>query len=428
MGEMIFQVCFYFCELLLLWYYMKSFKEDSSVKMTSIYLIEIFGMCLVCGLFTLTGIGLVKIPLLVMVCVIVSLRIKSVVKYKIGMVSSFLVLGMLVQQEISFFYSCFPYIDFVEQDEKGINMDILILLLHGSIIILLCKIYGNKKIRLKTLSNEILIALSLYSAASVIVCTTVWIIACNVNVREIFICSMLVVFLHIMIFFIFLYLIMNISLSVEKMVSQQKEITLLNAREATSVEIREKFEYISKIKHNMKNLIVGLLYAVENGKMEKLAERLEEINVEIDKIDNDFYSCNVILNSILRYEFGRAKYEGINIKSNVFLPEDLYLPNGDMENLFGNLLDNAIEACMKDEIDDRFIALDCKIFHNQLVIKVENSKLNGSFISLETTKENKKEHGFGVPSISEILARYNGRVKFVDHGNKYSVICYLNVG
>ena len=221
---------------------------------------------------------------------------------------------------------------------------------------------------------------------------------------------------------------MNISLSVEKMVSQQKEITLLNAREATSVEIREKFEYISKIKHNMKNLIVGLLYAVENGKMEKLAERLEEINVEIDKIDNDFYSCNVILNSILRYEFGRAKYEGINIKSNVFVPEDLYLPNGDMENLFGNLLDNAIEACMKDEIDDRFIALDCKIFHNQLVIKVENSKLNGSFISLETTKENKKEHGFGVPSISEILARYNGRVKFVDHGNKYSVICYLNVG
>ena len=123
-----------------------------------------------------------------------------------------------------------------------------------------------------------------------------------------------------------------------------------------------------------------------------------------------------------------AEWENESGKSNVFVPEDLYLPNGDMENLFGNLLDNAIEACMKEEIDVRFIALDCKMFHSQLVIKVENSKRNGSIISLETTKENKTEHGFGVPSISDILARYNGRVKFVDHGNKYSVICYLNVG
>lgn len=84
--------------------------------------------------------------------------------------------------------------------------------------------------------------------------------------------------------------------------------------------------------------------------------------------------------------------------------EDIYV-------LFGNILDNAIEACLKLDPSKRIISLHVSKVGGLIVIK-ETNYCEGE-VAFEdelpvTTKENKKYHGFGVKSIKYICSLYNG--------------------
>lgn len=61
------------------------------------------------------------------------------------------------------------------------------------------------------------------------------------------------------------------------------------------------------------------------------------------------YSSNPVLNSILKVKAGKARQHDIEIGIETFVPKKILVADGDMGILFGNLFDNAIEACDKME-------------------------------------------------------------------------------
>ena len=79
--------------------------------------------------------------------------------------------------------------------------------------------------------------------------------------------------------------------------------------------------------------------------------------------------------------------------------------------LFGNLLDNAIEAQLMVPKEKRFISLKLRRHMNMLYIDISNPYLNEPRIKnghFQSTKEDGKEHGFGTRLIERIVARYQG--------------------
>lgn len=85
----------------------------------------------------------------------------------------------------------------------------------------------------------------------------------------------------------------------------------------------------------------------------------------------------------------------------------------DLFTLFGNAIDNAIEAVSELEEDYRVISLTTKLNGNIFSVTLRNYyagelKFNGTLP--QTTKNDKAYHGFGLKSIKQITERYGGDV------------------
>lgn len=92
--------------------------------------------------------------------------------------------------------------------------------------------------------------------------------------------------------------------------------------------------------------------------------------------------------------------------------------------LFGNLLDNAIEA--SESTQNRHITVDVRVRGTYLSIIVANS-ITHSVLSendeLETSKTDKSIHGIGIKNIKSIVKKYDGMIQFDEQDNEF--ICHI---
>ena len=90
-----------------------------------------------------------------------------------------------------------------------------------------------------------------------------------------------------------------------------------------------------------------------------------------------------------------------------------FISDADTYSLFGNILDNAVEAVMKLEPHRRTITLNVRTVGGMLVVHEENycagevRFVNGTPV---TSKGDTNEHGYGVLSIRHIAEKYGGGV------------------
>ncbi len=119
-------------------------------------------------------------------------------------------------------------------------------------------------------------------------------------------------------------------------------------------------------------------------------------------------SGNPIVDAIFNEKYQRAREEGIVIRFQVNDLSQISIPTDDLVVLLSNLLDNAIEACLRLP-EDRAIA--CSLVHEEeLLLSIRNTSPavqieNGR---IETSKEPKAEHGFGLAAVRDILMRLEG--------------------
>lgn len=90
------------------------------------------------------------------------------------------------------------------------------------------------------------------------------------------------------------------------------------------------------------------------------------------------------------------------------------LRSADVSSLFGNLIDNAVEAEMREERDRRMISLNVRRERSMLVVHMHN------YCSVQpefsdglpvTTKADRRYHGFGVRSVRYLVRKYGGELR-----------------
>ena len=83
--------------------------------------------------------------------------------------------------------------------------------------------------------------------------------------------------------------------------------------------------------------------------------------------------------------------------------------------IFGNALDNAIDACAKCKNDEeKIINIHSSLTNGFLFIKIENPIATDVKItnnSITTTKKDKNSHGIGLQSIRTSIQKYYGEMK-----------------
>jgi two-component system sensor histidine kinase AgrC len=167
-------------------------------------------------------------------------------------------------------------------------------------------------------------------------------------------------------------------------------------------------------------VIYGLLEDREIEDVRNYTKRLVNTAAELQNIVNIPYP---IVRAMLNYKLSAARENQIRLQLKVNLPGGLPLNEFDVTIILGNLLDNAMEACAKIAVKDRYIVLRIGYNPNYLTIRVENPC--GGMATPEensrTTKPDRQNHGFGLNNIEYLVNKHHGLIKIVRENGAFTV-------
>lgn len=141
------------------------------------------------------------------------------------------------------------------------------------------------------------------------------------------------------------------------------------------------------------------------------------------------YCENKAVNSIISHYGAICANESIALETKLNVPEseDSVLDN-DLCLVFGNLIENAIEACRRLDNDGCFIRLSADIRYKTLIITMDNS-FDGHFKIRDGKYLSSKRNDFGIglSSIQSVAQKYGGDTEFVAKNRVFQSSLYFQI-
>ncbi len=166
---------------------------------------------------------------------------------------------------------------------------------------------------------------------------------------------------------------------------------------------------LKKFKHDFLNYEIGLKSYLKNNNCAGALEYLNNLSEDFI-VNNSFAETgNTAFDAILSSKKAIAENKGIKFNAKIKIPSDLssFISPIDMCIVFGNAIDNAIEACEKIKDEDKEIDITFICQGEKLFCKIINSVKQNNKFSLKTSKSDFKNHGFGLENIKASLAKYD---------------------
>ncbi len=199
----------------------------------------------------------------------------------------------------------------------------------------------------------------------------------------------------------------------------------LSAREAAEHEyyneVSRKYEETRKIRHDMNNHLTALEILINEGKINEAKTYLGEISAELTAQKPPAVTGRPVLDALLFGKVQTAANYGIKLDITVDASFPESISDYDLCGIFGNILDNAIEACEKCD-RQKFIRLSVKKQMDMLFIFSENTCLSEAVSPVyETSKPDKAAHGYGIRRIKQLAEKHGGTVKLSAENNLFSI-------
>lgn len=165
-------------------------------------------------------------------------------------------------------------------------------------------------------------------------------------------------------------------------------------------------ERVRSVYHDMKNHL--LLLRAQAGNGQDVQDSIQELEDQIQEYENYHHTGNEFLDIIIRDKAKAAKERNIDFSAVISFEADSFVEPLDISTIFGNALDNAIEASEKLPEDKRMITVRANRVRNMLVITVENNTASVFPGAKGTSKKDAFAHGFGLPNIKNVVEKYDG--------------------
>lgn len=206
---------------------------------------------------------------------------------------------------------------------------------------------------------------------------------------------------------------------------ERNDLAELNSRNEEYIEAEAKFFELSAkadteiraMRHDMKNNVQVLMLLLENGEYDKMRDYLEEMGGNLTAADVSSHTGNTIADAIIADKKRKASEAGAELVVSGVISGVEFTPV-DLCKILANILDNAIEAVSEEALSDvdpefKKIELFFKRTDKFFMISLTNPCLSCPVIvdgQIETHKNDKKNHGFGIANAKEAAANYGGEL------------------
>lgn len=181
----------------------------------------------------------------------------------------------------------------------------------------------------------------------------------------------------------------------------------LEIKQAYYIDRMRNEDRVRSIYHDLKNHLLVLQSQSENSQMVRDSAR--GLQSQIQEYENFHHTGNEFLDIIIRDKAKTAQAKQIDFSAAVSFEAGFFIEPLDISTIFGNALDNAIEASEKLPADRRLITVKSGRVRDLLAITVENNALPDAATSKNTTKKDTFAHGFGLPNIKAAVEKYDGQ-------------------
>ena len=171
---------------------------------------------------------------------------------------------------------------------------------------------------------------------------------------------------------------------------------------------------LRRFRHDYNAHMTAISGLLANEEYDKLKEYIKSMGYFKEKF-NLVNSGNIITDAVFNQYKELCDKDNIGFEISGKLPENFNMAETDLCVLLSNLISNAYEAALKCEEDRRIISVEIRNSDDDIFMDVSNS-VNGEVMFKNglpvTDKPDRKNHGFGVENILEVVERNGGYVEW----------------
>lgn len=224
----------------------------------------------------------------------------------------------------------------------------------------------------------------------------------------------------------FFALLQTTSILIRQQKLEQREMfSEMNQKYYETME-QQHFE-IRRLRHDMANHL-QVLAALPAEKKESYIQELIQNNTITKTLK---YCGDPTVNAVLSVKESMIGQQDIQFEKRIDIPAELPFDKADICALLSNALDNAVEACLKLNVEQRQIVLEARERKGMFAVSVKNPYLAAENEGIQkkglpkTSKKDRKNHGYGLKSIKEIVERNHGNMEVKAEYGIFELFFYI---
>ena len=194
-------------------------------------------------------------------------------------------------------------------------------------------------------------------------------------------------------------------------------------------EIRDIYMDMRGWRHDYHNHMQVMKAKLSLGDMEGMSAYLDQLEVELDRVDTLVKSGNLMTDAILNSKLTLARRSCIQVNCKARLPEQLPIEDVDLCVILGNLLDNAIEACQKLKESSRTLRLYMAVNKGQFYLSLQNSAPEEPDFNARNYITSKRgNHGLGMKRVKAAVDKYHGYLNLANEPGIFAAEVTMPLG
>ena len=198
----------------------------------------------------------------------------------------------------------------------------------------------------------------------------------------------------------------------------------LNMQLSHYTALTSQYEANRRIRHDILHHVNTIQYLLANGQQQEATEYAGQFLAENQRSSQLGQCDNPVVDAFLYGRVQEAEAQGITVETRIILPAELPVSNTDLVIVFGNLMDNAVEACAN--VENPTIQLDAHIEKGYLVITESNPAAREA----ETHKQRRipeLERGVGMHILESVAEKHQGSCMSETKDGSYCVSVFLKL-